>query len=161
YDPKRGTEVIAFGRRVLDQHVPLASGSHAAARRYAVDDAVLTVQLADGSVTRLKDEAQFVGFAGSDDAPEALVFAKHGLHIVVHFDRSHPIGGTDEAGMCDIGLEAARSTIMDCEDAIAAVDAEDKVAVYRNWLGLMRGGLVETYAKGGSTVTPRLAEDRL
>ena len=161
YDPKRGTEVIAFGRRVLDQHVPLASGSHAAARRYAVDGAVLTVQLADGSVARLKDEAQFVGFAGSDDAPEALVFAKHGLHIVVHFDRSHPIGGTDEAGISDIELEAALSTIMDCEDSIAAVDAEDKVAVYRNWLGLMRGDLVETFAKGGRTVTRRLAEDRL
>ncbi len=160
YDPARGAEVIAFGRRVLDQHVPLASGSHAEARRYAIDGAALTVQLADGSVTGLADAAQFVGFAGGRDAPEALVFAKHGLHIVVHFDRGHPIGGTDEAGISDIELEAALSTIMDCEDSIAAVDAEDKVAVYRNWLGLMRGDLVETFAKGGRTVTRRLAEDR-
>ncbi|WP_276199605.1 malate synthase G [Chelatococcus sp. XZ-Ab1] len=161
YDPARGVRVIAFGRRVLDQHVPLASGSHAEARRYAVDGATLTVQLADGSTTGLADAAQFVGFAGGHGAPEALVFTKHGLHLVVHFDRGHPIGGTDAAGISDIELEAALSTIMDCEDSVAAVDAEDKVAVYRNWLGLMRGDLVETFVKGGRTVTRRLAADRL
>jgi len=161
YDPARGAEVIAFGRRMLDQHVPLASGSHADAVRYAVDGAALTVQLADGNVTGLKEAAQLAGFGGNGEAPEALVFLKHGLHIIVHFNRKHPIGGSDKAGISDIELEAALTTIMDCEDSVAAVDAEDKVVVYRNWLGLMRGDLVETFEKNGRTVTRRLAEDRV
>jgi len=119
------------------------------------------VQLADGNVTGLKDAAQLAGFGGNGEAPEALVFLKHGLHIIVHFNRNHPIGGSDKAGISDIELEAALTTIMDCEDSVAAVDAEDKVVVYRNWLGLMRGDLVETFEKNGRTVTRRLAEDRV
>ncbi|MCB1910777.1 MAG: malate synthase G, partial [Rhodocyclaceae bacterium] len=160
YNPVRGQKVIAFGRSVLDQAAPLAGASHADAISYAVSDGALRVSLKDGSVAGLADGARFVGFQGDAAAPHAVLLRNNGLHIEIQIDRSGAIGGSDAAGVNDLLVEAALSTIMDCEDSVAAVDADDKVVVYRNWLGLMQGSLVDEFEKGGKTVTRRLNADR-
>lgn len=156
----RGAEVIAFGRTVLDQSTPLADGSHVGATRYAVDADGLLVTLTSGQTSRLADRSQFVGFAGHADAPTAVVLVHNGLHLEVQVDREHPIGAADTAGVKDIVLESAISTIMDLEDSVAAVDADDKTHGYRNWLELNRGTLTEQVAKGGITFTRVMAPDR-
>ncbi|MEO5852061.1 MAG: malate synthase G [Nocardioides sp.] len=159
YNPARGAEVIARGRGLLDEHVPLLGGSHADATAYSVDDQGLAVEV-KGVLLRLSDAAQFVGHRGPADAPEAVVLVHHGLHLEVLVDREGEIGSTDGAGVNDILLEAAVSTIMDLEDSVAAVDADDKVAGYRNWLQLMQGSLVEQVDKGGRTFTRTMNPDR-
>ncbi len=151
YDATRGQRVIDWGRAFLDEVVPLASGSHGAVTGYRVADGVLEPALADPS--------QFAGYGGAPDAPTAIVLKNHGLHVIIDIDRDSLIGAQDRAGVSDIRLESALSSIMDCEDSVAAVDAEDKVKVYRNWLGLMKGDLTEDVTKGGKTFQRSLAPD--
>ncbi|MGH8111123.1 MAG: malate synthase G [Rhodanobacteraceae bacterium] len=160
YNPVRGARVIAYARKFLDDTIPLAKGSHRDATGYAVADGVCEVSLKDGSRTRLASADAFLGHRGDAATPEALVFRHHGLHIEIEFDAQHPVGRTDAAHVKDVVIEAALTTIVDFEDSIAAVDAEDKVAAYRNWLGLMRGDLAVDFRKGGKTVTRRLNPDR-
>ncbi|NBA96127.1 malate synthase G [Pseudomonas sp. R5(2019)] len=159
YNPERGARVIAFARAFLDQAAPLAKGSHAQASAYRVVDGQLQVTLVDGQ-SGLRDPAQFVGHRGNGATPEAVLLRNHGLHFEIQIDPNHPIGRTDAAGVKDVLLEAALSTILDCEDSVAAVDADDKVQVYRNWLGLMKGDLTEQVSKGDKTITRRLNPDR-
>lgn len=159
YNPVRGAKVIAWGRAFLDAHAPLASGSHADATGYSVVDGALQVAMGE-SVTGLADPAQFVGYAGDVADPTNIVLRKHGLHADIRIDRTDNIGKDDAAGVADIDLESAISSIMDCEDSVSAVDADDKVVVYGNWLGLMKGDLVSTFQKGGQTMERRLNGDR-
>jgi len=160
YNPARGREVIARARAVLDQAVPLATGSHRDAVGYSVSHGSLLVDFKNRVQVALAKPSQFKGFAGPEAAPSALLFEHHGLHIEVRIDRSHPIGRDDAAGIADVQLESALTTIMDLEDSIAAVDSADKVAVYRNWLGLMRGDLTARFEKGSGHVDRSLNADR-
>ncbi|NYT24608.1 malate synthase G [Alcaligenaceae bacterium] len=160
YNPARGEQVIAYARRFLDDTVPLQAGSHADATAYAIVDGALRVTLKDGGQATLADPSLLLGYRGAAASPEAIVFRHHGLHFELQIDRGHPIGGQDAAGVKDIVMESAITTIMDCEDSVATVDAEDKVLAYRNWLGLMRGTLAEPVSKGGKTFTRRLNPDR-
>ena len=160
YDPTRGKAVIAWARRFLDEATPLASGTHADARGYAVKNGALAVALRDGSAVGLKEARQFAGYRGNADAPDSILLVNNRLHIELVVDRAHPVGRDDAAGIADVVLEAAVTTIMDLEDSIAAVDPFDKVAAYRNWLGLCKGTLVETFQKDGKPLTRRLAADR-
>ncbi len=160
YNAARGREVIARVRDLLDQIVPLAAGSHRDAVGFAVSDRALVIALKNGSHTALRDPAQFRGYRGAEASPQILLFEHHGLHLEVRIDRDHRIGRDDAAGIADVQLESALTTIMDLEDSIAAVDSADKVAVYRNWLGLMRGDLTARFAKGSGEVERTLNEDR-
>src|SRR3954447_13135154 len=160
YNKTRGDEVIARGRAFLDEHFPLTDASHADATSYAVDADGLAVTVKD-EVVRLADAGQLVGFRGAADAPEAVVLVHHGLHVEIQVDRDSPIGADDAAGVKDLLLESAVSTIMDLEDSVAAVDATDKVLGYRNWLRLMDGTLAEEVTKGGTTFTRSLNPDRV
>ncbi|MCE9682059.1 malate synthase G [Halomonas alkalisoli] len=160
FNPKRGEKVIAYARGVLDRAAPLATGSHREAVKYVLRDGHLVVTLEGGRETGLKDAGKLVGYTGEAASPDAVLLANHGLHLEIQIDPAHPIGKTDPAGVKDLVVEAALTAIMDCEDSVAAVDAEDKVGVYRNWLGLMRGDLEEQVAKGGKTITRRLHGDR-
>jgi len=160
YNEVRGAKVIAFARSFLDQAAPLAEGSHADSVSYRVQDGQLKVTLENGSVTGLKQPEKFVGFQGEAVEPTAILLKNNGLHVEIQIDPNSPIGQTDAAGVKDLLVEAAVTTIMDCEDSTAAVDADDKVLVYRNWLGLMKGDLVEDLEKGGKRITRRLNEDR-
>jgi malate synthase len=159
YNAVRGAEVIARGRALLDEHFPLAGGSHADATSYLVDGEGLAVTV-KGDVVRLADPAQLVGHRGDAGAPEAVVLVHHGLHVEIAIDPDDAIGATDDAGVKDLVLESAVSTIMDLEDSVAAVDAEDKVVGYRNWLRLMQGTLAEEVSKGGKTFTRAMNPDR-
>ena len=152
YNAVRGARVIAWARDFLDQATPLASGSHADATEYGVVDGGLAVALKDGSTTGLADPSKLAGYRGDADAPSTILLLNHGLHIEIRIDRGHPVGKADDAGVRDIILEAATTTIMDLEDSVSCVDAEDKVHAYRNWLGLIKGSLTASFAKGGGTV---------
>jgi malate synthase len=160
YNPVRGEKVIAFAKNFLNENFPLATGSHADATQYAVDHNKLVVTLKDGTQTTVAHEAQFVGYNGEAAAPTEIVFKNNGLHVIIEVDATSPIGKTDAAGVKDLVLEAAVTTIQDLEDSIAAVDAEEKVEGYRNWLGLMKGTLEESIEKNGKTVTRSLNKDR-
>jgi len=160
YDVERGAAVIGYARQVLDEIAPLTGGSHADAHFYQVSHGALSVKMDSGSVG-LQNPSQFVGFTGPAEAPTAILLKHNGLHAEIVIDRSHPIGNKDLAGVADLVLEAALTTIQDCEDSVAAVDAADKVQVYRNWLGLMNGTLEASFEKGGKIMTRRLNADRV
>ncbi|OGB07024.1 MAG: malate synthase G [Burkholderiales bacterium RIFCSPLOWO2_12_FULL_64_33] len=161
YNPMRGAKVIAFARQVLDDTAPLAAGSHKDSTGYKVEGGHLVVSLANGSTTGLKDASQFKGYQGSAAAPSSVLLQHNGLHLDIQIDRSTPIGQSDAAGVSDLVLEAALSTILDLEDSVAAVDAEDKVLGYSNWLGIIQATLTEQVAKGGKTFTRGLNPDRI
>ncbi len=161
YNPVRGAKVIAFARQVLDDTAPLASGSHKDSTGYKVEGGKLVVSFANGSTTGLKDASQFKGYQGSAAAPSSVLLQHNGLHLDIQIDRSTPIGQSDAAGVSDLVLEAALSTILDLEDSVAAVDAEDKVLGYSNWLGIIQATLTEQVAKGGKTFTRGLNPDRV
>lgn len=160
YNPVRGEKVIMFARDFLDQTAPLKGYSHKDAAKYAVVDGNLEVTLGNGETTNLQDGEKFVGYQGETLQPSAVLLKNNGLHFEIQIDSNHPIGKTDKAGVKDILMESALTTIMDCEDSVAAVDADDKVLVYRNWLGLMKGDLSASFKKGDKTVTRTLNPDR-
>ena len=160
YNPLRGAKVIAYAKHFLDRHCPLTEGSHADATAYALVDGALLVALTNGATGGLREPAQLRGYCGDSAAPESILLRHNGLHIEIQIDPASPIGATDAAGVKDVVLEAALTTIQDCEDSVAAVDAEDKTVAYRNWLGLMRGDLEDRFDKGGKTVTRRLNQNR-
>ena len=160
YNPVRGAKVIAFARDFLDQVAPLNDASHGDASAYAVVDGALSVELSDGRTVGLADDEQLAGYSGSASDPRAVLLRNHGLYFEIRFCRNDLIGREDSAGICDILLESAITTIMDCEDSVAVVDADDKVLMYRNWLGLMKGDLTARFDKGGKTVERRLEPDR-
>lgn len=158
YDAERGNRVIAWARNFLNDSTPLASGQWEDVTGFAVENGTLTITTANGA-TSLKDPSQFVGIKGDASAPRALMFVKNNMHVGIHINADHPIGATDKAHISDVWLESALTTIMDCEDSVAAVDAEDKIIVYRNWLGLMKGDLTEDVVKNGKTTIRKLADD--
>ncbi|MBW8301906.1 MAG: malate synthase G [Hydrogenophaga sp.] len=160
YNPVRGAKVIAWGRQLLDDSAPLAAGSWSHVASLSIQDGALFVTLSDGGVTGLSDPAQLAGYRGAADKPEAVLLVKNNLHTEIVIDANGMIGRTDPAHINDIWLESAITTIMDCEDSVAAVDAEDKVVVYGNWLGLMKGDLTEEVSKGGKSFTRALNADR-
>ncbi|GGB57572.1 malate synthase G [Virgibacillus dakarensis] len=161
YNPVRGKKVIAFAKNFLDQNVPLASASHTDAVKYAIHNGNLKVTLKNDTTAGLKDTDKLVGYRGQAEEPTAILLKNNGLHVEIQIDRHHPIGKTDAAGVKDVYLESATSTIMDCEDSVAAVDAEDKTHVYRNWLGLIKGDLTSTFRKDGKEITRTLNPDRM
>lgn len=160
YNPVRGAAVVARGRQFLDEHTPLAAGSHTDVTAYRVVDGTLVAENAHGTMG-LAEPSQFAGYRGTTPEPDALLLVHHGLHIEIQIDRTHPIGAGDAGGVKDIVLESAITTIMDLEDSVAAVDAEDKVAGYRNWLQLMQGTLTAEVKKGGKTYARQLNPDRV
>lgn len=159
YNPVRGARVMAAAASFLDTAAPLAVGSHAGVTGYGVADGALSATLADGAVTGLARPGQFVGYRGAPE-PEVVLLCNNGLHVEIHIDRAHPIGAAHPAGVRDVVLEAAVTTIVDCEDSVAVVDGPDKALAYRNLAGLFRGDLTVSFAKGGRTVTRGLASDR-
>lgn len=161
YNPVRGARVIAFAKNFLNATFPLAQGDHTQATGYAVDGTGLTVTLQGGATTGLQDPSQFSGYTGEASAPTSVLLRNNGLHVEIQFDASHTVGKTDPAHIKDLNLESAVTTIQDLEDSVAAVDAEEKVEGYSNWLGLMRGDLEESFEKGGKTVTRRMNADRV
>ena len=160
YNPVRGAKVIAYARGVLDRCVPLAQGSHADASAYRVETGKLRVTMKDGSTTGLARPAQLAGYQGEAGAPSSVLLVNHGLHLDIRIDRGNSVGRDDPAGICDVVVEAALSTILDLEDSVAVVDAEDKIHAYGNWLGILKGTLTEEVTKGGRTFTRGLNSDR-
>lgn len=160
YNPVRGFKVMAYARQFLDKALPLTNGSHIESTNYSVVDGALLITLRDSSQTTLADPSQLIGYQGEAQNPTVVLLKNNGLHIELHIDHHHIIGQADKAGLKDVVLEAALTTIMDCEDSVAAVDAEDKVQVYKNWLGLMQGSLVESFKKGDKTVERTLQSDK-
>nr|WP_315479731.1 malate synthase G [uncultured Rhodoferax sp.] len=161
YNPKRGKKVIEYARNVLDRTAPLKKGSHVGSTGYAIKGGDLVVTLKDGSTSKLADKAQFIGFQGAAKDPSSVLLQHNGLHLDIIINRTTAIGKSDAAGVSDLVLEAALSTILDLEDSVAVVDAEDKVLAYGNWLGILQGTLVEQFEKGGKTLTRGLNGDRV
>jgi malate synthase len=161
YNPIRGEKVVAKAKSYLDSMLPLAKGSHADVVGYKIETGKLAISLTDGDITTLANTEQWQGYQGDITAPTALLFVHNGLHFEIQIDATSPIGKTDAAGVKDVLIEAALTTIMDCEDSVAAVDAEDKTLVYSNWLGLMKGSLSIEMSKGGKTIVRAMHEDRV
>lgn len=161
YNPVRGDKVIAKSKAFLDESVPLANGSYQHAAKYAIENGTVQVTLEDGQKTGLKEAEQFAGYQGEQSAPTSILLKNNGLHIDIQIDANHPIGKTDPANVKDVVVESAITSIMDCEDSVAAVDAEDKVDVYRNWKGLIRGELSTSFQKGNKTVERTFNADRI
>lgn len=160
YNPVRGGKVIEFAKKFLDQAAPLNDVSHSDATEYRIEDGKLVVTLSNGKTTSLIEDEKFVGYQGNAQEPTAILIKNNGLHFEIQMDRNHPIGKGDAAGIKDVLIESAVTTIMDCEDSVTAVDAEDKVLVYRNWLGLMKGDLEATFQKGDKVLTRKMNADR-
>ena len=160
YNPVRGDKVIAFAKQFLDQYFSLQQGSYTDAVSISVSDGNFLVELESGESTPLESVNQFVGFNGNSDSPSAILLKNNNLHVEIQIDKDHSVGATDPAGIKDVFMESAITTIQDCEDSVAAVDSEDKIQVYRNWLGLMKGDLEETFLKGGKEMTRSLNPDR-
>ncbi len=160
YNPVRGQRVVAFANTLLDESAPLAQGSYADVKRYAIINGALQVTLVSGSEVGLKDPSQCVGHTGDANTPNSILLSNHGLHLEIVIDSSSPVGQASAAGVSDVIMESALSTIQDCEDSVAAVDAQDKALVYRNWLGLMKGDLQEHMHKGGKDIVRKLNPDR-
>ncbi len=160
YNTARGAAVVEKAIAFLDEAVPLASASHGDVSGYYIEDACMRAVTSAGAKVDLQESEQFVGYLGTADAPESLLLCNNGLHIDIQIDRDHPVGTSSKAGVKDVVLESALSTIQDCEDSVAAVDGADKTVVYRNWLGLMKGDLSEHLVKGGKQLTRRLNDDR-
>lgn len=160
YNPTRGEKVIAYARRFLDQAAPLSSGAHDAVAQYTIVDGALVALLLDGLTVELANPSQLVGYNGDASAPTAILIEHNNLHVEIQIDRSHHIGKHDSAGVKDLLVESAITTIMDCEDSVAAVDAEDKSLAYSNWLGLMKGDLQESLQKGDKTIVRKMNPDR-
>jgi malate synthase len=160
YNPVRGRQVVAYVRAFLDRHFALGGASHADAVAYAVGPDGLAVRLRDGRTARLQHAAALIGYQGDAAAPSAVLLVHHGLHVEIQIDRTRAAGRTDAAGISDVVIESAITSIQDCEDSVAAVDAEDKVRVYRNWLGLMKGNLQSRFQKDGESVLRSLSSDR-
>ncbi len=161
FNPKRGAKVVEYARYVLDRTAPLKKGSHIDSVAYRVKDGQLTVKLSDGKTTTLADAAQFIGYQGDVKAPSGVLLRHNGLHMDIRIDRNTPIGASDPAGVCDLVLEAALSTILDLEDSVAVVDGQDKVLAYSNWLGILKGTLTEQVQKGERVITRGLNPDRV
>jgi malate synthase len=160
YNPVRGARVIAYARGVLDQAAPLAGGSHADSTAYRIENGVLKISLSDGACVALTNPEQFVGYTGSTENPASILIRNNLLHIDIQINPGSHVGSGDAAGISDVIVEAALTTIMDCEDSVAAVDAEDKALVYHNWLGLMKGDLEEILEKSGKTIVRKMKADR-
>lgn len=160
YNPVRGFKVMAYARQFLDKALPLENGSHIESTNYSVVNGALVITLRDSSQTTLADPSQLIGYQGEAQNPSVVLLKNNGLHIELQIDHHHIIGQADKAGLKDVVLEAALTTIMDCEDSVAAVDAQDKVQVYKNWLGLMQGNLVESFKKGDKVVERTLQSDK-
>ena len=160
YNPARGAKVIAYARNVLDQAAPLARGSYTDAAGFKVEGGKLSISMKDGSATALKDPAKFIGYQGDAAAPSSVLLRNNGIHLDIRIDRTTTIGKDDAAGISDVVVEAALSTIMDLEDSVTVVDAQDKVLAYRNWLGILKGTLTESVEKGGKRFTRGLNPDR-
>jgi len=160
YNPVRGSKVVAYATGFLDQHLPLAEGSHGSVSSYTVDGGKLNIELASGVQTQLQNTLQFAGYAGIAGQPSGILLRNNGLYLEIQIDRADSVGKDHPAGVKDILMEAAVSTIQDCEDSVSAVDAEDKTRVYSNWLGLMRGDLAEEFTKGDITIRRELNADR-
>ena len=161
YNPIRGNKVIDFSKSFLDDSVPLASGKYKDVTGFKVQNGSLEINVSDQSVSTLSDEAQFIGFTGEEDSPKSILLKNNNLHIEIQVDNEDPVGKDDPAGIKDVILESAVTTIQDLEDSVAAVDAEDKALAYRNWLGLMKGDLEESFMKGDKELTRSLCQDRL
>jgi malate synthase len=161
YNPKRGAKVIEYARHVLDRTAPLAQGSHVDSTGYAVVNGKLVVTLKSGKATGLKKDKRLVGYQGDAANPTSVLLEHNGLHLDIRINRKTPIGATDPAGVSDLVLEAALSTILDLEDSVAVVDAQDKVLAYSNWLGILKGTLTEDVSKGGTTFKRGLNPDRV
>ncbi|MFT6901877.1 MAG: malate synthase [Colwellia sp.] len=160
YNPARGQKVIEFARQFLDQSISLTQGSHTQANQYRISGAQLSIQLENGDIAELEKPDAFKGYQGDPKNPTALLFEHNGLHFEINFDEISEIAKSDNAGIADITLESALTTIMDCEDSVAAVDAEDKVVAYKNWLGLMQGNLTTSLTKSGKKIQRKMAADR-
>jgi malate synthase len=160
YNPVRGVKVVQYAKAFLDRIAPLTESSHIDAVGYSIHDGQLSISLRTGITVRLKNDLQLKGYQGQPTMPTSILLHNNGLHFEIQIDREHPIGRSDGAGVKDIMMEAAITTIADCEDSVAAVDAEDKVAVYRNWLGLMKGDLTAGFNKSGRSITRSLNPDR-
>ncbi len=160
YNPVRGEKVIAFGKDFLDKAISLTSGSHKDAVKYEISNKELVVTLNNGETVGLQDASKLIGYNGQVEEPSSILFKNNRMHLEIQIDRNNPIGGTDAAGVKDVIIESAITTIMDCEDSVAAVDAEDKVDVYRSWLGLIKGNLTATFQKGSKELVRTLNPDR-
>ena len=160
YNPLRGDKVIEFAKKFLDENFPLESSSYVEANSFNINNGLLEIGLMSGEITTLVNSEQFQGYQGTSDQPSGVLLKNNNLHAEIQIDPNHSIGATDPAGIKDVLLESAITTIQDCEDSVAAVDGEDKVSVYRNWLGLMKGNLKETFMKGGAEMTRSLNPDR-
>lgn len=160
YNPVRGQQVVAFAKNFLNEIAPLVTGNHQEATAYVVAENTLHIQLQNGATTKLVTPELFIGYQGAPEAPSTILLKHHGLHVEIQIDPQSSIGAVDPAGIKDVVLEAALTTIMDCEDSVSAVDAADKVVVYRNWLGLMKGDLAEVVHKGAHSFTRTMHPDR-